>query len=633
MRLAKKSIALWFVLLLMIGTSVPAFAAETVTLTLQVRLGSTKALVNGSEQKIEKPYTQNGMVMVPLGVFQRAFGTTSRLEGDNVVRVSYGARVATFTIGSKTVWTNGTKKVWAAAPVMKNGTLMVPLRPVADLMGAGVKTNAGTVTVTLKSDNGIPGQPVKPGEDAEEITGRVGSSYAGWSIDSPAGSMAELGDDEYSAAIGDADGTYMLQIHVWDEEAGTSVPVSDLLEQLEQEALDSGETIVDRRTVPNAGRPYARLISRDLDGIYWEARRYDDKGRIYSLYLGDSLIEDYRAFEDRAPLLDSFRTSFATSGMQTKDLSAVVDGQMNVSAPDYGVSMKIPAEWSPAASGLFQYGGEDGSVLAMQVISAEPGETLDGWHNLLKQRTGELFLPEYLNPIVSESLTVSGQDARIEKMTYNLGSGSVYWNWLVLRGKEHFYVLRYSAPEGAYREQTLRRIADSVEVDFSVVEDSFGKLGQIPYLKDKTLNISKSTPEMKISVPAYWTPQAMADSEFDLGYFLPGGSFELTDVEEGPEAAVAQAVRRYADWKLDDATLKHEAPQRTEFAGVPAVRIAYTGTDGNAYRAEDIYFRHGGTTYWIHYRIDLGMATQPQLDGIERALRSVKFLKSSITGS
>ncbi|NGZ76067.1 stalk domain-containing protein [Saccharibacillus alkalitolerans] len=623
MNLAKKGAALLLIMLLVIGTSVPAFAAERVTLTLQLRIGSSSALVNGEKQVVEKPYVQNGTAMVPLGVFQRAFGTTSRLEGDDVVRVAYGKRTLTFTIGSKTAWINGKKLALSAVPVMKSGTLMVPLRPVTDMIGAKVKITAGTIVATLASDKGIPGQ--KPASNATDETERVGSSYAGWSIDYPADALAQLGDSEYSATMSDAQGSYMLQIHVWNEDA--DVPVSDMLEQLKREAGEAGETVMDEMTLPDAAVPYAQLITRDLDGIYWEARRYYDKGRVYSLYLGDSLVEDYRGFETRAALLDSFRTSFATAGRKTEDLSNVKNGRMDASAPDYGVSLKVPAGWVPTGGGALEYRGEDGSLLSLSVTSAAKGETLEDWHKLLQKRTDEIFLPGYAEPISVEPVKISGQDGRIEKLTFDSGGGKQYWNWLVTKHEGYFYILHYAAPEGAYSDSVFGKIVQSVEIDFDTVASSFGRLGQVPYLKDKSLSATYSTPDFVMSAPAYWTSQSGLSAQPSVRYDLPGGLLQVSLVDVGFEAAAAQTLKHYEELKLDDATLAYEAPKRTVFAGAPAIRIAYTGTDGSPYRAEDLYLRHNNRTYWIHYSLDQASATPEQLAGIERALQSFKFLK------
>lgn len=629
MRLAKRGMALLFVLLLAIGTAVPALAAGQTTLTLQVRIGSTSALINGEKQSIEKPYMQNGMTMVPLGVFQRAFGTSSRLEGDDTVRLSQGSHTVTFKIGSKTAWVNGKKTTLAAAPVMKNGTLMVPMRPVTDMLEAKVKFSSGTVVVTLMSDTGVPGQSSENEAEAP-VTARVGSSYANWSIDYPADTVAQPGDDEFSAMIGDLDGSYMLQIHVWEEDANVSV--TDMLGQLEQESLSAGETLVDRQTFPNAAIPYAQVIARDIDGIYWESRRYYDNGRVYSLYMGDSLIEDYREFDQWTNFLDSFRPSFNTQGMQTEDLSNVKAGYVSASSPDYGVTLKVPATWAPTGSKQLEYSSKDGSFLSLHAVSVESSgaASLAKWHDFVQARTNEVFLPEAAKPMTTESVQASGQDAIIESLVYDLGGGDFYWNWLVLESEGYFYVLRYSAPEGAYNKQTFLKIVDSIEIDFDTVPSSFGKLGQISYLKDKKLDVTQSTPDFLFTAPAYWTVQASDSAQLDMRYFIPGGSFRVSNVDTGLEASAAEAVRNYAELKLDDPTLTYETPKRTTIAGVPAIRITYagTGTNGNLYQAEDIYFRHQDKTYWIHHQLDRGTATPEQLNGIERTLQSFRFLSA-----
>ncbi|MEJ8303607.1 stalk domain-containing protein [Saccharibacillus sacchari] len=628
MKLAKKGMVLLFALLLAIGMAVPALAAEQTTLALQVRIGSTSALINGEKQTIEKPYVQNGMTMVPLGVFQRAFGTTSRLEGDDTVRLSQGAHTVTFKIGSKTAWVNGKKTTLAAAPVMKNGTLMVPMRPVTDMLKATVKFSSGTLTVTLISDTGVPGQNSSENEAEAPATARVGSSYANWSIDYPADTVAQPGDDEFSAMIGDLDGSYVLQIYVWEEDQNVSV--TDMLEQLEQESLSSGETLIDRQTFPNAVMPYAQVIARDADGIYWESRRYYDKGKVFSLYMGDSLIEDYREFDQWTDLLNSFRPSFDTQGIKTEDLSKAKNGFADAASYDYGVNLKVPATWTPTGSGQLEYSAKDGSFLSLHAVSVEGSgaDSLANWHDFMQKQTNEVFLPEAAKPMTTEPVKASGQDALIESLVYDLGGGNYYWNWLVLENEGYFYVLRYSAPEGAYNKQTFLKIVQSLEIDFDVVPSGFGKLGQISYLKNKKLDVTQSTPDFLFTVPAYWSTQASDSAQLDMRYFIPGGSLRVSNVETGLEASAAQAVRNYAELKLDDPTLTYEAPKRTTIAGVPAIRITYTGTgtNGNPYQAEDIYFRHQDKTYWIHHQLDRGTATPEQLNGIERTLQSFKFL-------
>ncbi|MDO3412031.1 stalk domain-containing protein [Saccharibacillus sp. CPCC 101409] len=624
MRLAKKGAALLLVLLMTLAAAMPVMAAEKVTLAFQVKVGSSAAVVNGEKETIEKPYTQNGITLVPLGLFQRAFGTTSRLEGEDVVRLAYGSHNAVFTIGSKTAKVNGKKVTLKAAPAMKRGTLMVPLRAVTDMLGAEVKVSSGTITVSLVSENGIPGKTPAENETGAEL--RVGSSFAQWSIDYPDGALVEPGSDEYTAYLGDSDGNYMLQIQVWAEDG--VVPTSDMIEQLEREALQAGETIIHRETV-SADLPYARLITRDEDGLYWENRRYYDNGRVYTLYMGDSTIEDYRSFTQDAPLLDSFRTSFQVGKTRTEDLSGVQNGYAQAVSYPYGASLELPADWAPTSASEFRYQSPDGAVLSLDVTSAQKGGTLDSWHTTLQNRTNEIFQPGIAQPIRKETTRAAGKTALLDRLTYNLGGGDYTWSWLVIEDQGYFYVLRYSAPPGTYNEETFRHIADSLEIDFEAVPGSFGTLGEISYLKDKSLNATYSTNDFQFSVPAYWTSQTDNYTQSsDIDYFIPGGSFKLTTLNAGLEAAAAQTIRGYDDLKLDDSTFAYESPQHITFAGVPAIRIAYQGTkDGNPYQGQTICFRHGNRTFVIRTELNRGTATPVQLAAIERTLQSFKFLK------
>ncbi|MCQ4088756.1 stalk domain-containing protein [Saccharibacillus sp. JS10] len=625
--MARKGLGLLLVLLLTIGVAVPAFAATKTTLKLEVRIGSTTAVINGEKQKIEKPYQQKGTTLVPLGVFHRAFGTTSRLEANNTVRVSGGSSRATFTIGSQIAWINGKKSTLTAAPVMKNGTLMVPMRLVTDMLKAKVNVNQGTIVVTFVSATGIPGK--EPTDQEKTPLPRVGNSYANWSIDYPEDAVAQADDDGLSSTIMNLDGSYILRIYTWDRDKERKVDLSpsDMLEQMERETVAEKETIIDSRIVSDTKFPYAKLVVRDVDGVLWELRRYSYQGHIYSVYMGDSLLEDYREFEQWQPLLDSFRPIFATKGVKTEDLSTAKDGYNEVSAYEYGVTLQVPANWTSTGEGQMEYEAEDGSFLSLHVTTAagSGANTLPQWHELLQKRTDEFFLKEYAERVSSEKVKASDTDAQAERVTFNLGSGNQHWSWLVFKENGYFYVIRYSAPEGAYQEEVFRKIINSIQIDFEVVPETFGKLGQISYLKDTSLTATQSVDDLILPTPAYWTTQPTDSSEVDLSYFLPGGSFRLTTVDAGIEAAAAQKIRDYEDQKLDDKTLNVATPERTTVAGVPAIRITSTGTDENPYQAEDWYFRRGNLTYWIHVQLDQGTATPQQLSKIQQTIQSISF--------
>ena len=61
---------------------------------LTVQNGSSTASVNGTSYTIAKPQLKQGVLMAPLGVFKKAFGSEIKLEGENRVRLLQGAPLA-----------------------------------------------------------------------------------------------------------------------------------------------------------------------------------------------------------------------------------------------------------------------------------------------------------------------------------------------------------------------------------------------------------------------------------------------------------------------------------------------------------------------------------------------------------
>ena len=98
------------------GAVMPVWAAEYTTNELRIQAGSTSAYINGSKQAIAKPYKVNGVTMVPVGVFKKAFGSEIRLEKNDVVKVKEGPHTVTLTIGSSIAWVDGVKRRWVPLP-------------------------------------------------------------------------------------------------------------------------------------------------------------------------------------------------------------------------------------------------------------------------------------------------------------------------------------------------------------------------------------------------------------------------------------------------------------------------------------------------------------------------------------
>ncbi|CAG7647235.1 copper amine oxidase N-terminal domain-containing protein [Paenibacillus allorhizosphaerae] len=102
-----------------------------------------------------KPYNDNGTVMVPVRfVVERLDADVEWDAATNLVKVTDPLKgtVITLTIGSTTATVNGTPQTLEKAAVLVDGTTYIPVRFVTENMGAEVKWNQETQTVSITRD-------------------------------------------------------------------------------------------------------------------------------------------------------------------------------------------------------------------------------------------------------------------------------------------------------------------------------------------------------------------------------------------------------------------------------------------------------------------------------------------------
>ncbi len=125
----------------------------TYVLPTVVKLGvnSTEATIAGAPATLDAaPYIKAGRTMVPLRFIGEAFGATFDWKSETQTVTYYldGTEI-TLTIGSTVAMVNGEAKNLDAAPEIVNGRTMVPVRFVSEALGAYVHWDAATNTVTV----------------------------------------------------------------------------------------------------------------------------------------------------------------------------------------------------------------------------------------------------------------------------------------------------------------------------------------------------------------------------------------------------------------------------------------------------------------------------------------------------
>ncbi|WP_138227211.1 copper amine oxidase N-terminal domain-containing protein [Paenibacillus algicola] len=612
-----------------------AWGAENQNVVLSLKQGSPSADINGAAAPIVKPVIKQGHLMVPLGVFSKAFGSQVTLEGTTRVTLLQGPHRLVMTIGSSTAWIDGRKIVLPVEPQMISDTLMVPLRAVAQGLGAKVGVDSkGRVSITMKVQDKQPSEEEGgfSGESVNQPT-RIGNSYYGWSIDYPSGMMVNsYAGDESSVEFVDATGRYYMELYVSD--APEEQEPKALLAQLLRNAEDAGDLVVHREIVSRGSYPYARIFSRDSDEFIWETRMYYDNGRVYELYFADRDAVHYRDMSAFGGLLNSFQPVFpeGSAKAKVKDLSSVEEGLRMLNEPDYGITVGIPADWMYYDE--YYYGKEGEGGFLMDVHSAPEGQQgdLKQWVQQLESYYADTFVPDAYELEKAVPISISGQEGQMVKVRY-VDRGRWYTEYSFLIQHEGYrYELTYRVDdESTLAADMWEAVLASMIIDYDVVPGEFGNLGTPAYLQNSSAMVKRSSKAYAytVSLPENWSSSRDWFESGNVEYELPGGTFEIDSVKNTARSTVLKHLQAYYNDKTSSSFGESEAKglgvRNITLAGVPAVsfELHFPGkTFGHTERY--LVFERDGIVHTVTIQLEDANATATQLQTLERVLQSVR---------
>ncbi len=606
-----------------------AQAAEPKLLQLSLKAGSTAATVNGEKAVIQMPIEDNGVVLVPLGVFKKAFGSTVSLEGDDVVKVMYGPHTGAMTIGSTTAWKDGVKVTLPVSPRMVEGTLLVPLRFVAGVLGARISPlSGGGLLVTLASSASEEDTPETGGIDSDVGKTRIGNSYYHWSLNYPPGLVVgDSGGNEGVATFTSAENQYYLEVHASPLEKAADP--EELLDRLVREAEEGGETVLDRAAFPDAAVPYARIVSKDTSGVLWEGRQYYSGGILYELYLTDDTAANYKDLNKYASLLNSFRPSFKAGDKSIRDLSAVKNGLREGYNDDYGLSLQVPADWSMDDQHL-NYESAEGSYLRVKVTSAPSGSTLESWSKDLDSQIKDTYVTDAYAIQETVKKEVSGEPALVKETRLNPGSGWSTKYQILLQKSGYRYYAEYLASAGQDEDKArFQTILSSIDIDFDRVKENFGKLAteDYPALRSQAVTKSSKTYGYSIDIPRLWTPYQDVFETQTVEYRFTGGRFLINASPEGSvDYAVGLLQSYYKNSKNDPKGPQLIKAEETTFAGVPATLLTVRQTKGGIpVQTQQVVFGKNDLVYTLTATLNDANATSVQQADLDKTLKSFRL--------
>lgn len=126
-----------------------AMAADK-DVSIVLTIDDTNVTVNGETITVTAPFIADDTTLVPLRVIAEGLGAKVDWEGETkTVTVTDSDKTIVLAIGSTSVTVNGEEKSLLTAPQLKNDTTMLPIRFISEEMGANVDWNGETRTVTV----------------------------------------------------------------------------------------------------------------------------------------------------------------------------------------------------------------------------------------------------------------------------------------------------------------------------------------------------------------------------------------------------------------------------------------------------------------------------------------------------
>ena len=174
-----RSIAIMLALSLVLATAVAAVGQATV-----------RVYVNGEQVMFDQqPIVIGSRVLVPLrGIFEKMGATVVWLPESRTVRAQRATTSVELRIGSSTAYVNGAAVTLDVPAQIAGGRTVVPLRFISESLGAQVNYDANSRTVTITTAGaGPPPPPPPPGPPPapRQITLEITRPVAGDDVSNP----------------------------------------------------------------------------------------------------------------------------------------------------------------------------------------------------------------------------------------------------------------------------------------------------------------------------------------------------------------------------------------------------------------------------------------------------------------
>ena len=374
-----KRIAFYLIVFsILIFVQVPVFGAARQT-EIRVKPGQKAVIINQHLIPAESAFYKNDTLMVPLRIYADLIGASlENSSGQKAVIVFRNNKNIKFVLGKKLAYINGIKKETTCAPVVKNGTTMVPLRILAEGFNAVISKDLLTGEI-------ISLFPFRNYQKRFNYIkdGNIGDSYYGWSVLFPKGCILdERKPSGTSTLVKNLEKGYYF--YIFNTVAEANLKEQNLLDELKSYVVD--ERVIKKDLVTEKGRKCGLLILESEDEIC-EYKAVLKNGRLYQIHLysvDKSGFLDQQKGKLYQDIINSFNVDYSGNLAGTADINEICNGMYAYRENSYGWEIDLPTEINLEAKKndysfeIFDENGrQNGLTVGVNIYPLNKGETLE----------------------------------------------------------------------------------------------------------------------------------------------------------------------------------------------------------------------------------------------------------------
>ncbi len=191
-------------------------------------IGENTAQINGKTVSINPSHIVNNTALVPLRVIAEGLGADVELD-DGTITVNYDNTEIVLNIGSAAATVNGEEKELPAAPETADGTAMIPIRFISEALGAKVDWDGETGRVTVTKMAAKADNTKWQYNAADNVYWQVGIEYCADPVDTQYETLGIFVPGEYMTATDNGDGTYTCAVNAEGVKAGYTASTAPIV--------------------------------------------------------------------------------------------------------------------------------------------------------------------------------------------------------------------------------------------------------------------------------------------------------------------------------------------------------------------------------------------------------------------